>query len=233
MAYNSKKKLVVLSGPSCVGKGPLKQAVRRYHPEIKFAELVLCTSRKPRFKSETRTYEVHGIDFYFLPRSMFEQLDKNRFIVANVRSDVQAIDISQVRELLEGYDIVLVEVFHTLGRSLMDWAKSQSDLDFEIKSVFLLPLSHKEIEEAVKTSNNPPEEIVYKVMRAKLERRAEDPPHKIEERARSAYKEMLASSSYTHVIVNHAGEDDRKEWGDPLGTEAKGVLSEFIKVLRT
>lgn len=231
MSYNSKKKLVVLSGPSCVGKGPLKQAFRRYHPEIKFAELVLCTSRKPRFKASTRSYEVHGIDFYFLPRNMFEQLDKNRFIVANVRSDVQAIDIGQVRELLDGYDIVLVEVFHTLGRSLMDWAKSQSDLDYEIKSVFLLPLSHEEIEEAVKTNNNPPEEIVYKVMRAKLERRAEDPPHKIEERARSAYKEMLASSFYTHVIVNHAGEDDRKEWSEPLGVEAKRVLSEFVEVL--
>ncbi len=233
MAYNSKKKLVVLSGPSCVGKGPLKQAVRRYHPEIKLAELVLCTSRKPRFKAETKSYEVHGIDFYFLPRSMFDQLDKNRFIVANVRSDVQAIDISQVRELLEGYGIVLVEVFHTLGRSLMDWAQNQSGLDYEIKSVFLLPLSHEEIEEAVKTSNNPPEEIVYKVMRAKLERRAEDPPHKIEERARSAYKEMLASSFYTHVIVNHAGEDDRKEWSDPLGIEARKVLSEFVEVLRS
>jgi guanylate kinase len=232
MAYNSKKKIVVLSGPSCVGKGPLKQAVRRYHPEIKLAELVLCTSRKPRFKAETRTYEVHGIDFYFLPRSMFDQLDKNRFIVANVRSDVQAIDISQVRELLEGYDIVLAEVFHTLGSALMDWVKSQSDLDFEVKNVFLLPLSHEEIEEAVKTSNKPPEEIVYEVMKAKLERRAEDPPHKIEERARSAYKEMLASSFYTRIIVNHAGEDDRKEWGDPLGIEAERVLNEFVKVLR-
>lgn len=231
MAYNSKKQLVVLSGPSCVGKGPLKQAVRRYHPEIRFTEIVLCTSRKPRFKATTGSYEVHGIDFYFLPRSMFEEMDKSRFIVADVRSDVQAIDISHVHELLEGYDIVLVEVFHTLGRSLIDWAKSQSDFNFEIKSVFLLPLSHKEIEEAVKTNNNPPEEIVYEVMKFKLERRAEDPPHKIEERARSAYKEMLASSYYTYVIVNHAGEDDRKEWSDPLGVEAQKVLDEFIKIL--
>ena len=33
-----------------MGKGPLKQAVSRYHPEIKLAEVALCTSRKPRFK---------------------------------------------------------------------------------------------------------------------------------------------------------------------------------------
>ena len=44
---------------------------------------------------------------------------------------------------------------------------------------------------------------------------------------------MLASSFYTRVIVNHAGEDDRKEWSDPLGIEAERVLSEFVKVLRS
>lgn len=233
MVNDLKKKLVILSGPSCVGKGPLKQAVRRYHPEIKFAELVLCTSRRPRLKAETKTYEVHGIDFYFLPRSIFGQLDTNRFIVANVRSDIQAIDIAQVRELLEGYNVVLVEVFHELGKSLMEWVKSQADLDFEINSVFLLPISQKEIEEIAKTINKPPEEIVYEVMKAKLEKRGEDPPHKIEERARSAYKEMLSSIYYTKVIVNHAGEDDLKEWSNPLGLEAQRVLNEFIEVLKS
>jgi guanylate kinase len=233
MVDDLKKKLIVLSGPSCVGKGPLKQAVRRYHPEIKLAELVLCTSRNPRLKAGTKTYEVHGIDFYFLPRSIFGQLDKNRFIVANVRSDIQAIDIAQVRELLEGYDIVLVEVFHELGKSLMEWVKSQADLDFKINSVFLLPISQEEIEEIAKTINKPPEEIVYEVMKAKLEKRGEDPPYKIEERARSAYKEMLSSLYYTNVIVNYAGEDDRKEWSDPLGLEAQRVLNEFIEVLKS
>ena len=228
-----KKKLVVLSGPSCVGKGPLRQAVKRYHPEIRLADLVLCTSRRPRLRSDTRTYEVHGIDFYFFPRSMFDQLDRSRFIVANVRSDVQAIDIMQVRELLHGYDIVLIEVFHALGSALMDWIKSQHDLDFDVRSVFLTPLSEFEIEDMAKTGNKTPEQFVYKVMKAKLERRGEDPAHKIEERARSAFHEMQAASHYTNTIVNHAGEDDRKAWSDPLGKEAQRVLDEFIKIIKS
>jgi len=227
-----KKKLVVLSGPSCVGKGPLKQAVKRYHPEIRLADLVLCTSRRPRLKADTKTYEVHGIDFYFLPRSMFVLLDRSRFIVADVRSDVQAIDIMQVRELFQGYDVVLIEVFHSLGRALMDWVKSQNDLDFNIRSVYLTPLSKFEIEDLAKKGNKMPEQVVYEVMKAKLERRGEDPPHKIEERARSAFHEMKAASYYTDTFVNHAGEDDRKEWGDPLGREAQRVLDDFIKVIK-
>lgn len=226
-----KKKLVVLSGPSCVGKGPLRRALRKYHPEVKFAELVLCASRRPRLRGDTNTYEVHGIDFYFLPRSLFEQLDRSRFIVANVRSDIQAIDMMQVRELLEGSALVLVEVFHTLGKSLMEWAKSQTALDIEVRSVFLLPLSNQEIEEMVQKSNKTSEQVVYEVMKAKLERRGEDPPEKIEERAHSAYWEMQDAPYYTHRLVNHAGEDDRKEWSDPLGLEAQRVLNEFAKVL--
>ncbi len=228
-----KKKLVVLSGPSCVGKGPLRQAIRRYHPDIKLAELILCTSRRPRLKRDTKMYEVHGIDFYFLPRSIFEQLDRSRFIVANVRSDIQAIDIMQVRELFAGYDIVLVEIFHTLGSALIEWVKGQPELDFSIRSVFLSPLSHEEIKEISEKSKQTPEQVVYEVMKTKLERRAEDPPHKIEERARSAFQEMQASLNYTDIIVNHAGEDDKKEWGDPLGPEALRVLNRFITVLKS
>lgn len=228
-----RKKLVVLSGPSCVGKGPLRQALRKYNPGIKCGELILCTSRKPRLKSNTNTYEVHGIDFYFLPRSLFEQLDRTRFVVANVRSDIQAIDTMQVRELLEQYDLVVAEIFHTLGRSLMEWVKNQTELNIEIKSVFILPLSNEEIEEMARKRNKIPEQVVYEVMKAKLERRGGDPPQKIEERARSAFPEMQDAIYYTDRIVNHAGEDDRKEWSDPLGPEAQRVLNEFVKVLKS
>lgn len=227
-----RKKLVVLSGPSCVGKGPLRRTLKKYHPEIKFAELVLCNSRRPRLKKDTKNYEVHGIDYYFLPRSLFEQLDRSRFVIGNVRSDIQAIDMMQVRELLEGYNLVLAEVFHTLGKSLMEWAKSQTDLDFEVRSMFLLPLSNEEIAEKARISNKTLEEVIYDVIKAKLERRGEDSPEKIEVRARSAFWEMQDAPCYTDCIINHAGEDDRKEWSDPLGPEAQRVLNEFVKVLQ-
>lgn len=231
------KKLVVLSGPSCVGKGPLRRALRKYHPEIKFAEIVLCNSRRPRLKVgtmpyEVTAYEVHGIDYYFFPRSLFNQLDRSRFIVANVRSDIQAIDMMQVRELLEEHNLVLAEVFHTLGKSLMGWRKSQTELDFEVRSVFLLPLSNDEIEQISKNSGKMSEQVVYEEMKTKLEKRGEDPPQKIEERARSAFKEMRDAPYYTDRIVNHAGEDNREEWSEPLGPEAKRVLNEFVNILQ-
>lgn len=231
MEMTDKKKLVILSGPSCVGKGPLRKALQQYYSGIKYAELVLCTSRRPRLKKDTGSYEVHGLDYYFLPRGLFSQLDQNRFIVGNVRSDIQAIDMLQVRELLQSNDLILAEVFHTLGRSLMEWVGKQFELEFDIRSVSLTPLSEQEIQEAVKKTGKKPEQIVYEAMKIKLERRGEDSSAKVEERASSAFEEIEATANYTDHIINHAGEDDKGEWSDPLGSEATRVLNEFVAIL--
>jgi hypothetical protein len=115
----------------------------------------------------------------------------------------------------------------------MEWTESQSELNLEIRSVFLLPLSNKEIDEMAREMNKTPEHVVYEVMKTKLQRRGEDPPQKIDERARSAFREMQYALHYIDCIVNHAGEDDREEWSNPLGPEAQRVLTEFVKVLQS
>lgn len=226
-----KKMLVILSGPSCVGKGPLRKALGRFHPEVKYVECVLCNSRKPRLK-QSGAYEVHGVDYYFLPRGLFAQLDPDRFIVGQVRSDIQAIDMEEIKELLKTNDLVFIEAYYTLGRTLMEWARRQMDLDFSVVSIMLSPLSDSEIEAEAHARRIPLRDVVYETMKAKLERRAEDSTAKIEERASSAYDEIQAGREYTHVIVNHAGEDAKDEWfGSELGPEARRVLEEVVSIL--
>lgn len=225
------KKLVILSGPSCVGKGPLRQALARFHPEIRYAETVICNSRNPRLK-KSGSYEVHGKDYYFLPRGIFYQLDPDRFIIGNVRSDIQAIDMDEVRDLLKMNDLVLIEAYHTLGQAVMEWAERQTDLDFSVISVMLVPLSEKEIKAESCRKGIDFRGVIYETMKDKLTRRGEDSPAKIEERALSAYDELLAAEKYTDCIVNRAGEDARDEWfGDTLGKEALRVLEEFVSIL--
>jgi guanylate kinase len=230
-----KKTLVILSGPSCVGKGPLRKALEKYHPEIKYAQLVLCNSRKPRLK-KSGSYEVHGVDYYFLPQGLFSQLDRDRFIVGNVRSDIQAIDMDQARELLKENDLILAEVYYTLGRALMEWARSQSDLEFDMRSVLICPLSDADIEAELRKPGNEklePRDIVCKTMNDKLYRRGEDSPEKIIERASSAFEEIEeAKKYYTDLILNHAGEDAKNEWSEvSLGPEAQRVLNKFVEIL--
>lgn len=230
-----KKTLVVLSGPSCVGKGPLRKALGKYHLEIKYAEPVLCNSRRPRFKN-SGSHEVHGLDFYFMSRGLFSRLDRDHFIVGNVLSDIQAIDMVQIKELLKENDLILAEVYYTLGRALMEWARSQSDIEFDIRSVLLYPLDNDDIKKELEkpgNQNKKARDIVYETMKGKLERRGEDSPEKIKERASSAFDEIEeAKNYYTDLILNHAGEDAKNEWfKEFLGPEAQRVLNEFVAIL--
>lgn len=59
-------RLVVLTGPSGVGKGTLIQALLQRHPELRLS--VSATTRSPR------PGEVHGKNYYFLTPEEFKQL---------------------------------------------------------------------------------------------------------------------------------------------------------------
>jgi guanylate kinase len=228
---NTGKRFVILSGPSCVGKGPLQCAVRKLHPGLLDARPILCTDRAPR---ET---EVHGRDYYFLPTVFIQSLGKSEdFAVARVRSDWQAIHLQQVRELLERSNgLVFAEVYHVFGAALL---KEAASLGFQTTSVFLLP-------RPLGTSRD---DIIC-TMEEKLRARGTDDDDKILDRARSAPDEMASAWAYTHRLLNPAGEDDVDEWGEcgtrhgkkgektigtlaDLGLKARWLVETFMIILR-
>ncbi|MBN1124531.1 MAG: hypothetical protein JXA82_05950 [Sedimentisphaerales bacterium] len=224
------KRVVILSGPSCVGKGPLLAAMQRHYPQISWVPLVLSTSRKPRLKKHNSQYEVHGRDYYFLPRGLFTTMDPKHFLVADVRSVIQAIDLDLLDEMLSEHDLVLVELHTTLGKMLKDWMVNNRP-DVKVVRIFLSPLSDSEIQERAKKQGKTCEEIVYEIMKAKLRRRGEDAPEKIEDRAAHAWGEIQAGREYDHIIVNPVGEDAVDQWSDPLSAEAQRVMHEFAQIL--
>ncbi len=59
-------KLIVLTGPSGVGKGTLLRSLLQRHPELYLS--ISATTRLPR------PGEVDGRDYYFVSRSQFEQM---------------------------------------------------------------------------------------------------------------------------------------------------------------
>lgn len=220
-----KKKLVILSGPSCVGKGPLRAALRRYHPEIPFAEPINCHSRRPRLKKASGQYEIHGIDYYFLPRGIFSQLNPERFLTFEIRSEYQALDLVQIEDLLKKHSIVLIEAYPPIALKLKEWAAYKwAPQEVKIILVFLSPVS---LNDAIS------EQSVYELMLGKLVRRGEDAPEKIEERARSAFWEIRQAVFYDHIIVNSIGEDDVCGWRAPLSEEAKRTLEEFVNIIKS
>src|SRR5206468_2378952 len=82
-------RLVILSGPSCVGKTPLAKALGRFHPDLsaKLQPIVLYNSRPPR------PGERDGEDYHFRSREQIEALrDRERHVVMDLRGDLQALD---------------------------------------------------------------------------------------------------------------------------------------------
>ena len=61
-------RLVILSGPSCVGKSPLRMALARLYPELwsGLERLVLFNSRTPR------PGERDGVDYHFRTRAQVD-----------------------------------------------------------------------------------------------------------------------------------------------------------------
>ncbi|MBU1144827.1 MAG: guanylate kinase [Firmicutes bacterium] len=74
MKLNERGLLVVISGPSGVGKGTIRKALFEI-PENNFCYSVSMTSRKPRLG------EVDGVDYFFVSREVFEQkIKENKFL---------------------------------------------------------------------------------------------------------------------------------------------------------
>jgi guanylate kinase len=221
-------RLIILSGPSCVGKGPLHTAFSNFYPEhaAKLRKLVLYNSRSPR------PGEIDGKDYYFRSREEIEGLrEKENFVVLDVRGDVQAFDLKEAERILAAGDLFF-EGNPFVGRKLQEAFASK----VTVLGIFLAPLSHEEIlflqsqERSLSLVD-----FLTDVMRRKLLRRTLRQKNilslkdleNIERRATSAYSELKEAWNFEHVIPNHDGEDS-ENWDAfyfPVGDARKALLA--------
>ena len=228
-------RLVILSGPSCVGKSPLHKALSRFYPELskRLHKLVLYNSRSPR------PGEIDGKDYHFRTRDQVEKLrSNNRYAVLEVRADLQALDVEELRDLLQQGD-VLFEGNPFVGRALQT---NPQLVKVNRLSIFISPLSKEEIVDLQSPEKNVSlPDLLTDIQRRKLLRRTtrqktnlslkdlED----IEKRASSAYRELQEAWHFDHVIANHDGEDS-DNWEAfyyPIG-DARKTLEAFAVLLK-
>ena len=228
-------RFVLLSGPSCVGKGPLHNALKRFYPHIeqKLEKLILFNSRAPR------PGEQDGVDYHFRSRQEIERLrGREGHIVLDVRGDLQALDVDYLREILDGEKDAFFE-----GNPFVPMEALKSPLlsDVPKLSAFLSPLSRDEIlflGDPARRVSLP--DFVTDVMRRKLLRRTQKQKvllsskdlENIERRAGSAYRELQLAHHFDYVIPNHDGEDS-ENWETfyyPIGDARKALLA-FAAIL--
>jgi guanylate kinase len=215
----------MLSGPSCVGKGPLHNALKRFYPELEkeLEKLVLFNSRQPR------PGEQDGVDYHFRSRSVIEALrEKGDFIVLDVRGDLQALDVKNLLDILEGEKNAFFE-----GNPFVPLEALRSPQLTEISklSIFLTPLSKEEIlhlQDPERRVSLP--EFITDVMRRKLLRRTS------KQKGILSMKDLenieRRANHFDYVLPTHDGEDS-ENWNAfyyPIG-DARRALLAFAAIL--
>lgn len=224
-----KHRLIILAGPSCVGKSPLAKSFARFYSELNesMKPLVLYNSRSPR------PGEVDGTDYHFRSKEEIEKLkDNDGFVVMDVRGDMQALNLNELASHLKNND-VLFEGNPFIGKVLVNHPSLK---DINRLSIFVSPLSKDEIEFLkAQEGITKLQDIITDVMRRKLLRRTRRQKgnlslkdlENIEKRASSAYTELQDAHLYQYIITNHDGED-HENWDAfnyPLGDARKALIA--------
>ncbi|MGG3999054.1 guanylate kinase [Anoxybacillus kestanbolensis] len=149
--------LIVLSGPSGVGKGTVRKALFS-QPDIQLQYSISVTTRKPR------EGEVDGVDYFFKTREQFEQMIRQNELLewAEYVGNYYGTPIAYVEKTLqEGKDVFLeIEV-----QGAMQVRKVFPEALF----IFLAPPSLSELRKRIEMRGTESEELIRDRLKAAKE----------------------------------------------------------------
>ncbi|MEH1839155.1 MAG: guanylate kinase [Nostoc sp.] len=155
-------RLIVLTGPSGVGKGTLMRSLLNRHPELYYS--VSVTTRSPR------PGEIDGKDYYFISRSKFEQLlAEGEFLEwAEFAGNYYGTPREAVLNQIHFGRLVVLEIELKGARQIRASFPSAF-------SIFILPPSFDELEKRIRDRAQDSEEaIARRLLRAQEEIKAAD-----------------------------------------------------------
>jgi guanylate kinase len=171
--------LVIVSGPSGVGKDTVIEALRRLPAAMDDHYVVTCTTR-PR-----RPYEVDGVHYHFLdPEAFMAMRDAGELLEANeVHGHWYGTPRREVRDaLVAGKDAILK--IDVQGAAAVKQEVPEAML------VFLVPPSLEDLF-------------------ARLQARATESADELDIRQRNAVLEISRQNDFDHVVVNETGQVER------------------------
>jgi len=145
----NQKKLIILTGPSGVGKGTVVKEILDKDKNIWLS--ISATTRKPR------EGEKDGENYYFLNQEKFkEMIEKNLFLEwAEFAGNYYGTPLSSVNEKIENGFIVLLEIE-------VEGAKQIKEKFPDSLSIFLLPPNKAELERRIRNRGTEMEEAIKK-----------------------------------------------------------------------
>ena len=174
-------KLVVISGPSGVGKGTVVRLLQdRYNEENRNMYIsVSCTTRSPR------EGEIDGVHYYFINEEEFlNKIENHDFLEYNQygTGKYYGTPKSTVLDYLDkGYDVILeidVNGYRQIKENFPDCI-----------GIFIAPPSLEMLEKRLRDRGTETEEAIQK-------------------RLNTAKEEMLTQDEYDHIIINEDGKQE-------------------------
>ena len=168
-------KLLVISGPSGVGKGTIvKHLQNKYQKENKKLYLsISCTTRNPR------EGEIEGVNYYFISEKEFKKRIKNNdFLEYNIYGTGKYYGTPKstvLKYLNEGYDVILEIDINGYKQIKKNYPNCVG--------IFIMPPDINELYNRLKNRNTEDEEII----KVRLE---------------TAKKEIKEREIYDYIVVN-------------------------------
>ncbi len=158
----AKGKLIVLTGPSGVGKGTLLRQLMQRHPELYLS--ISVTTRQPR------PGELHGRDYYFVTRPEFERMAANQQLLewAEFAGNCYGTPRLAVEKQIQQGNWVVLEIELEGARQIFQGFS-------DALGIFILPPSMRELEQRLRQRASESEEaILRRLARARTEVNAAD-----------------------------------------------------------
>lgn len=217
--------LLILSGPSCVGKGPLIAALRRCRPDLPFGQPVLHASRAPR------PGEQDGREFRFRGAETIRAYDRGRFFVYRMRDQWRAVDLDELAELARRCERIVIELHPAQVAAFREHPRvSATFVSWRLVAVLLQPMPLDEASADV-VAGRMREAQIHRAMR---QGKAIDAAElaDIAVRAAAAWAEMQPGPEFEHVLVCREPEGSAAWDSDPPAGDAGRALEAVAALLR-
>ena len=165
--------LIVLSGPSGVGKGTIRRLVMS-DITLNMVYSISMTTRKPR------EMEVDGKDYFFVNKNKFEEMIHNDGFLeyAQFVGNYYGTPKDYVLNLLKEGKNVFLEIEINGAKQVMEKYKGKN-----LVTIFLVPPSIQELENRIRNRHTEDEQT-------------------IQERLNKARHELSEKDNYDYVVVN-------------------------------
>ncbi|HKM10395.1 MAG: guanylate kinase [Bacilli bacterium] len=165
--------LIILSGPSGVGKGTVRKRIMK-NEKLNLVYSISMTTRVPR------NMEQDGQDYYFVSQEEFQKnIDNNNFLEwAEFVGNRYGTPKNKVEELRSQGKNVFLEIEINGAEQVLDKVKDEGVISF-----FLMPPSLKALEKRIRNRRSESEEIIF-------------------ERLEKGKKEMTMTKDYDYIVLN-------------------------------